>query len=345
MYGKCGENLVWTLYNGTLTIIGKGEMENYYMFGNSPPWYSVSIERIVIKDGITNIGDVAFKSCWQLKRIEIPKNVTMIGLWALSYCTNLQDVKISEGLKTISEGVFYGCTSLKKITIPESVNRIGERAFSYCNSLTEIKIPVNIKELGINVFSGCTALKKIYYPADFAFVDKLRCGNNAELISYNKLCWKVEEKTLTVGGVREIKYYSYKDLPWLDNISDIQKIVIEDGVKKIYANAFIECTRLELVSIPETVKTIGDFAFNVSYCGEITMNNGKNVIWSLTNGVLMIKKNPAAKSDADFSTGYERWKIVDKNIKSVKIERGVILGKRFYDWLNRMNSNLPVAFL
>lgn len=393
--GRCGINLTWMLDNGTLTIKGKGEMENYHMLGNSPPWYSVSIERIIIKDGITNIGNVAFQSCWQLQRIEIPKSVVTIGFYALSYCTNLQDVKISEGLHAIAEGAFYGCTSLKKIIIPESVKRIGERAFSYCNNLTEIKIPVNIKEIEINAFSGCTTLKKIYYPAELSFVNRLRMGNNAKLIPYTpppaqvnplphpvdeqtsplvvkqvaqvrekllplwwkerryreennntveQLRWKVEGKTLTVGGVSEIKSYSYEETPWRDSFRDIQRIIIEDGVKKIAANAFAECTRLEQLTIPVSVKTIGDGAFTFCYCGDRTINGGRNVIWSLEDGTLMIKKNPAAKNESNFSTGYETWQVVEGSITGVKIERGIVPANSFFDWVNRMGDGVSVAF-
>ena len=159
-----------------------------------------------------------------------------------------------------------------------------------------------------------------------------------------KLRWKVDGKTLTVGGIREIKYYPYKDLPWNDNVSNIQRIVIEDGVEKIAAHAFEECTRLELVTISASVKTIGDLAFTFSYCGNRAVNGGRNVFWSLENGTLTIKKNPAVKSGADFSTGYETWEIVEKNIKAVKIERGIIPDKRFFDWLARMGNDIKVSF-
>ena len=143
----------------------------------------------------------------------------------------------------------------------------------------------------------------------------------------------------------KIKNYSNENPPWGDSRRIIQEIVIEEGVKKIYSYAFADCTRLEKLTIPVTVKTIGDFAFTVSYCGDRLVNNGRNVFWSLNDGTLILKKNPAAKSDEDFSTGYETWEVVEKNIKGVKIERGIVLGKRFYNWLEHMNSDLPVAFL
>lgn len=158
------------------------------------------------------------------------------------------------------------------------------------------------------------------------------------------LRWKVEGKTLTVGGVSEIKSYSYEATPWRDSFRDIQKIIIEDGVKKISANAFAECKRLEQLTIPASVHTIGDGAFTFCYCGDRKINGGQNIIWSLEDGTLMIKKNPAAQAESNFSTGYETWQVVEGNIKAVKIERGIVPSKNFFDWLGRMGDGVTVSF-
>lgn len=144
--------------------------------------------------------------------------------------------------------------------------------------------------------------------------------------------------------MREIKSYSYSETSWRESLRDIQKIIIEEGVEKISTRAFAECTRLEQLTIPASVKTIGDFAFTYCYCGDRTINGGRNIFWSLDDGTLMIKKNPAAKSDADFTTGYETWQVVEGNITGVKIERGIVPSKRFFDWLSRMGDGVTVSF-
>ena len=217
-------------------------------------------------------------------------------------------------------------------------------------------------------------MEKIYCKRGTGFESILCEGNNADIVYYDdkpkpaaqiqsptptqvnpstpkparrpkpapeKLRWKVEGKTLTVGGVREIKFYRYGELPWVGSVDAIQKIVIEEGVEKISANAFIECTHLELLTIPASVKTIGDLAFRFCYCG---VNNGKNVIWRLEDGVLTFKKNPAAKGATDFSIGAVSWRAVEGNVTSVKVERGIIPNKRFFDWLNGLSANVQVSF-
>jgi hypothetical protein len=278
-----------------------------------------SVEKIIIEHGVTTIGKAAFSFCKSLTEIKIPDGVTEIGLWA-----------------------FYECKSLKEIKIPDGVTEIGDRAFYACRSLKEITIPYGLKKLGDEVLDGCTSLEKIYYRAGSDFEDILSEGNNATLIPVEKLNWKIEGSTLTVGGVREIKDYSQEKPPWVDSLEDIQRIVIEEGVEKISANAFAAFYRLEHIVIPASVNTIGDFAVSFCYCGDRRIDGGKNVIWSLDNGVLMIKKNPDAKSDADFSTGYEMWNVAEKNVTSIKIERGVIPSKQFFDWLAKMGDNVSV---
>ncbi len=158
-----------------------------------------------------------------------------------------------------------------------------------------------------------------------------------------KLRWKVEGKTLTVGGGREIPFYRYGELPWVGSVNAIQHIVIEEGVEKISANAFSECTRLELLTIPASIKTIGDFAFRFCYCGNRDVNGGKNVIWSLDDGILTFKKNPAVRNAADCSIGVVSWRAVDKNISGVKLERDVIPDKKFFDWRKSLSRDVPVS--
>ena len=104
--GTCGENLKWELDNGTLTISGTGEMNSYIC--SKTPWYNSvrNIEKIVIKQGVTDIGGYAF-----------------------SYCSSLTSITIPSGVTDIGESAFYGCSSLKNIDIPDKVTEIGYSAF------------------------------------------------------------------------------------------------------------------------------------------------------------------------------------------------------------------------
>ena len=74
--GTCGEHITWALDDtGTLTLRGTGAMEDYYP-GSSAPWIRLSPARVVIEDGITQIGDYAFCDCTALEEISIPDSST-----------------------------------------------------------------------------------------------------------------------------------------------------------------------------------------------------------------------------------------------------------------------------
>ena len=109
--GSCGDNLTWkfTSSDRTLTISGTGNMTNF-VDNRYVPWVSLrdEITKVVIKDGVTNIGDYAFWNCRPLSSVEIPNSVTSIGEYA-----------------------FYGCSGLTSITIPNSVTSI--EAFAFWN--------------------------------------------------------------------------------------------------------------------------------------------------------------------------------------------------------------------
>ena len=142
--------------------------------------------------------------------------------------------------------------------------------------------------------------------------------------------------------VRVIENFPYSQIPWRDHLRDIQRIIIGNGVEKISARAFSECPRLELLELPASVKTIGDMAFSVCFCGSI--NGVKNVFWCLEDGVLVLKKNPDAPPAADFSTDSVSWIFAEKNIRGVKLGDGVKPTAKFFEWMTRQFNGKEISF-
>ena len=66
----------WKFEDGTLTISGTGDMPDYEIHDNKAPWriYQDKIEKVVIKDGVTNIGSNAFYYCENLTSITFKGN-------------------------------------------------------------------------------------------------------------------------------------------------------------------------------------------------------------------------------------------------------------------------------
>lgn len=82
--GTCGENLTWTLDGeGTLRISGEGAMEEYGIYLNQS---RDRVKTVVIENGVTTIGQSAFRDCDSLASVTIPKSVTSIGENAFHQC-------------------------------------------------------------------------------------------------------------------------------------------------------------------------------------------------------------------------------------------------------------------
>lgn len=107
--GKCGRDISFYLSDtGVLTLEGRGITYNYHS-ENVPPWYAyrLQINKVVVNEGIENIGNQLFRNCTKLEEISLPESIKSIGA-----CS------------------FISCNSLREITIPQRVTSIGKFAFT-----------------------------------------------------------------------------------------------------------------------------------------------------------------------------------------------------------------------
>ena len=219
--GTCGPNLKWELANdGVLTITGEGEMTDY-SYSNQSPWYDQHIKRIIIDDGVTTIGEFAFRDCSNLTSVTIPNSVTEIRGHAFDGCSALTSVTIPNSVTTIGWSTFSGCSAITSVTIPNSVTEIRGSTFKDCSSLTSVTIPNSVTTIRMYAFSGCSALTSVTIP----------------------------------NSVKVIEYSAFRDCRSLTSIT------IPNSVTTIRMYAFSECTNLQKVNIGNSVKTIGTSAF------------------------------------------------------------------------------------
>lgn len=119
--GTCGPNATWS-YNEqtrTLTISGFGAIDGYEQLAAingslgktaSAPWkpYSNDIHSIIIGEGITSIGESAFKHCDNLENLKLPNTLLQIENYAFSKCGSLERVVIPENVQQIACNAFLG---------------------------------------------------------------------------------------------------------------------------------------------------------------------------------------------------------------------------------------------
>ena len=268
----------WTLNDRTLTITGTGEMKNWDT-DEEVDWHNTQyrnlIDRVVINEGITSIGEKAFYACNSLNNIEIantvisiensafekcirlininiPLGVTTIQERTFFGCSSLENVNLSNNLKKIEWDVFDGCTSLEMIELPNNLIEIGTEAFNACKSLKNIEIPSTVKIIGYGVFTECTSLENIE-------VD----NNNLNYTSENGILFNKEKTKIIVypAGKNDIEYTIPNTVTCIGesafkDVSSLETVRLPDSVITIENFAFFNCNQLKYLKIPSSVKEI-----------------------------------------------------------------------------------------
>ena len=116
--GSCGKDISYQLNDkGILRIEGSGEMYNYNS-KNPAPWleYADLVKSIFISEGITLIGNQAFRLMYNVEQIDLPRSVNIIGANAFIECRKLKNLSLYSGVTNIS-GYAFMQRSLKNVFI------------------------------------------------------------------------------------------------------------------------------------------------------------------------------------------------------------------------------------
>ncbi len=244
--GTLEGGLAWNLTKaGTLTISGSGAMPDLSS-ATDQEWSQNSgkIRKVVIGEGVTNIGSCSFWDCGVLS-VEIPSSVTTIGNSAFRG-SSIIAVSVPSSVETIGDNAFYGCPNLSSVIVSEGVRTIEQNAFRACTSLTSIALPSSIEKVGAAAFFQCGEMMS----ATFA------PGNNQVELGDNLFtqCYKLMRVTLPsrINCIGEGMF---------QNCLMLTDVEISQGAQSIGGSAFAS-SALTTVVIPDSVTTIGIAAFS-----------------------------------------------------------------------------------
>lgn len=177
--GVCGpegnENAItWKIdKDNTLTISGVGSLVDYN--GNYPamPWLTghMFIKKIIVGEGITHIGDYAFRGADKVEEVEFPAT-----------------------LQTIGQHSFYELTSLKAVALPDALTSVGSHAFAECESLQSVTFGSKLEEIGTYAFEECD-IRSLQFPES-----PLTISGGAFRYNENLTYFNVPASVTSIGG-------------------------------------------------------------------------------------------------------------------------------------------------
>ena len=303
---RCGENLTWTLENGTLTISGTGAMADY-ISGKETPWYTsrASITSVVIGSGVTSVGSYAFAGC-----------------------SSLVQVTISEGVTSMGECAFLRC-ALTSVTLPNSLTTIGEAAFSGNRALTSITIPAGVTQLPKNAFSACTALTNINvaegnqsYSSNGGVVFS-KDGETLRLYPYGK-----SELVYTIpDGVTSIEDKAFPGSQRLaalvipTSVTSIEDLPLSTNI--YYAGTEAQWNAVDMDETLRACLGTVDFESDAP-SGDVVVSGscGVGVKWAFSNDGKLTISGSGAMADYQYDNSAP-WNAFLNSITSVEVESGV----------------------
>ncbi len=189
-------------------------------------------ESYLVPEGVTEIADYAFLSCFRLRQIQLP-----------------------EGLVSIGEAAFAG-TGIRAVSVPASVVTIGKFAFGAD------------RESSLPGYGGCDYLAQIQVQENnpyYKSVDGvLFSKDGSRLLVYP--AGKPGSSYTVPSGVTHIGDYAFV------GCTRLAELILSEGVTTVGKNAFgagfYKYNNLESITIPATVTQLGDYA--LAFCNKLT---------------------------------------------------------------------------
>lgn len=248
--GTCGDNLSWELLSdGTLHIFGTGRMYDYVKYDSekASPWYKYRDEPYVSEDGTMFLNPDGTEymptadyykknpNNYKVKKVVIDEGVTYIGNWAF-YRICVDELTIPEGVTETGYFCIRFSPTLKTVNLPNSLEILDDFGISRNLVLETVNFGNSLKTVGFAGLQNNPKLLRVDLPDSCTEIGTIMHTNYTYVGANNG----------AIGVMDACRSLTYVDL---------------GSVKSIPQRAFLNCTSLKNVTIPNTVSSIGVYAF------------------------------------------------------------------------------------
>lgn len=278
-------------------IINEGRTEI-----GSHEFFNKRFSKVIIPEGVTEIGYWAFGNCNRLKEVVLPASLESIAREAFPLCP-LEEVVFTDGcpkLKEVYISSFDGSPWEKKqrkeheffmfgtklfmhgdgpsvVVVPDGVETIGDHSFAeYYKEcvVEEVTIPEGVKIIEPYAFGVCKKLTSIHLP------QSLESIGNCAFVGCEKLTSiHLPQKLESIGE------YAFS------GCEALKEIVLPDNLKTLGAGVFCGCTSLERIVFPVNLKSIGENPFTDGYDScPMNIKTLEGLIPSILNGCKLSTK-------------------------------------------------------
>lgn len=261
-----------------------------------------SLESIIIPDSVTEIGSSAWIECSSLENVQFPSSFSnKLKPRVFQRCTSLKAISLPDGIEVLGKLAFEGCSALRTIHLPAqlSISDIPtdeEDPFKECALDMTFSADRSSDAYTWAIKRGWTYVN----PSSFAWTQDIWIGNtqNGVQLSWSgdaPSAIRADNDVVTIDS----KGFLTSSQPGLFCITAISmgetfttnvliraahpiilpfslellyeealagtaftEIILPDGLLHVAANVFSACSKLTIVSLPESLKDIDDHAFD-----------------------------------------------------------------------------------
>lgn len=355
--GDFGENncLHWEVSTGalggkTLTISGTGAMPDFdFPKGNLAPWWNYkalgmikagigglnlndikidpigNLTKVVIKDGVTNVGSYALFCLPAATQVTLPESVTSIGRYGIAMCSKLTGMSIPKGVTEIGDFGLAG-DGLTAVTLPDGLQSLGRGAFDACTSLTNTTLPAAITAVPGKCFADCTKLLNVKYAGTVTAIGERAFESCRALTAA-----PIPETVTEIGASAFTGCTALTDVTIPETVTEIgasafagcvalTDVTLPAGVTAIPEDCFRGCIALKDMKLPGTVTSVGHNAFTGCtalkdvrcYGAPPTVEPGNSEAHSFEPAIVTIHYNPAMNWTLEADGTWQGYKVSSK---------------------------------
>ena len=254
-----------------------------------------------LPDSLTVLEEFAFQNT-KLVHVDFPRQL-VFDVNIFLYCPALTGIDFPQGHNDCisSDGIVFSAAgktlllypagrSDEAYTVPESVSAVGPYAFTYAQALRSVCFPAQLREIGEYAFyraqiTEAALPEGLETMGDGAFresrLQALVLPDGLTYVPYWGFSYCNELTSVTLGsGIRYIYMSAFRSCRKLKTVSfsdsgalrviwgaafmectSLERIALPEGLRYLLASVFDSCGALSSVQLPSTLELIGGYAF------------------------------------------------------------------------------------